>query len=85
MILDPMLAPGGSAVAAFDAVAEWGVADIRLLAMLAAPEGIDRVQRHSPAAQIHVCAVDEKLNDHGFILPGLGDAGDRIFNTLPGS
>ena len=83
MIIDPMLATGGSAVAAIDAVREWGVHDVRLLGMLAAPEGITCVHEHSPDVRVYVCAVDERLNDRGFILPGLGDAGDRIFNTLP--
>jgi uracil phosphoribosyltransferase len=83
MILDPMLATGGSAAAAVEALAEWGVGDIRVLGMLAAPEGITRVHGRWPHVRVFVCAIDERLNDHGFILPGLGDAGDRIFNTLP--
>jgi uracil phosphoribosyltransferase len=82
MIIDPMLATGGSAVAAIEAVRTWGVEDIRILGMLAAPEGIACVHEHSPDVPIFVCAIDQRLNDQGFILPGLGDAGDRIFNTL---
>jgi uracil phosphoribosyltransferase len=81
IIVDPMLATGGSAVAAIDALLEWGVERIKLAAILAAPEGVQAVQRHCPDVQMFVCAVDERLNDHGYILPGLGDAGDRICNT----
>lgn len=81
LILDPMLATGGSAVAAIDAVKRWGVKRIKLLCMIAAPEGLRTVRRRYPDVQIYVCAVDEKLNKHGYILPGLGDAGDRIFNA----
>lgn len=81
MILDPMLATGGSAVAAINAVRHWGVERVKLLALIAAPEGIRAVQASHPTCQIHVCAVDERLNERGYILPGLGDAGDRIFNA----
>lgn len=81
-ILDPMLATGGSAVAAFQAVQDWGVQKTCLLSMIAAPEGIEKVRGAFPEADIYVCQIDEKLNDQAYILPGLGDAGDRIFNTL---
>lgn len=81
LILDPMLATGGSAVAAIDAVRRWGVRRIKLLCMIAAPEGLRKVRRLYPDVQIYVCAVDKRLNKHGYILPGLGDAGDRIFNA----
>lgn len=81
MILDPMLATGGSALAAISAVRHWGVERVKLLALIAAPEGIRAVQAAHPTCQIHVCAVDERLNDRGYILPGLGDAGDRTFNA----
>ena len=81
IVVDPMLATGGSALAAVDALLEWGVGQIKIASILAAREGVRTVQRHCPDAQIYVCAVDERLNDHGFILPGLGDAGDRICNT----
>jgi uracil phosphoribosyltransferase len=81
LILDPMLATGGSAVAALDAVHGWGVKDVKLLSMIAAPEGLQVVQRKHPGTQIYVCAVDSHLNEHGFIVPGLGDAGDRTFNA----
>lgn len=83
MVLDPMLATGGSAVAALEAVYEWGVEDVSLLAMIAAPEGIRKVHSHYPDTKIFVCAIDEGLNENAFILPGLGDAGDRIFNAQP--
>ena len=81
IILDPMLATGGSASAAITFVKEYGVKNIKLMNILAAPEGIDRVRRDHPDVEIYVAAVDEKLNDHGYIVPGLGDAGDRIFGT----
>ena len=81
LVLDPMLATGGSAVAALAAIADWGVKQTKLLSMIAAPEGVARVQKEFPAAQIYVCAIDECLNEHGYIVPGLGDAGDRIFNA----
>ena len=81
MIVDPMLATGGSAVAAIRALQEWGVPTIKLVSILAAPEGIQHVQEVAPNTPIYVCAIDERLNDKGYILPGLGDAGDRIFNT----
>ena len=81
LIVDPMLATGGSAVAAVDALREWGVPHIKLAAIIAAPEGIDHVLTRYPDIQVYVCGKDERLNDQGYILPGLGDAGDRIFNT----
>lgn len=81
LILDPMLATGGSALAALEAVQSWGARKIKLLAIIAAPEGIHSVRQSFPDAEIHVCAVDSHLNEHGFIVPGLGDAGDRTFNA----
>ncbi|HWA97812.1 MAG TPA: uracil phosphoribosyltransferase [Pirellulales bacterium] len=81
LVLDPMLATGGSAVAALDAMQQWGVPKVKLLSILAVPEGIARVNSAFPETQIYVCAVDSRLNDSGFIVPGLGDAGDRIFNA----
>ena len=83
-ILDPMLATGGSAIAALEAVEKWGVGQAKLLSMLAAPEGVAKVQARFPDTSIYVCAMDERLNEHGFILPGLGDAGDRTFNACTG-
>lgn len=81
LILDPMLATGGSAIAAIEAVTKWGVPHIKYLSLIAAPEGLDTVQEKFPDTPIHICAIDEHLNDHGYIVPGLGDAGDRIFNA----
>lgn len=81
LILDPMLATGGSAIATVDIVKRWGVNRIKFVAMIAAPEGIQAMQDAHPDVPIHLAAIDEKLNDVGYILPGLGDAGDRQFGT----
>ncbi len=81
LVVDPMLATGGSAAAALEALHAWGVPQTRLLSLIAAPEGVQEVARRFPATPVHVCALDTCLNDRHFIVPGLGDAGDRIFNT----
>lgn len=81
IILDPMLATGGSAVATVDILKEWGVKHIKFMGLLAAPEGVERLNKAHPDVQIYVGTVDERLNDIGFIVPGLGDAGDRQFGT----
>lgn len=81
LVLDPMLATGGSAVATVDILKRWGVRSIRFLGLIAAPEGIERLTTAHPDVPIHIAAVDERLNDIGFIVPGLGDAGDRQFGT----
>ncbi len=81
LILDPMLATGGSAVATVDIVKRWGVDRIKFVAMIASPEGIAAMQEAHPDVPIHLAAIDEKLNEIGYILPGLGDAGDRQFGT----
>lgn len=81
LVLDPMLATGGSATVAIRTLQRWGVKTIKLCAMIAAAPGIEEVQRQCPETQIYVCAIDPILNDAKFIVPGLGDAGDRIFNT----
>lgn len=81
LILDPMLATGGSAVATVDILKRWGSERIKFLGLIAAPEGIQRLQSAHPDVDIHVAAVDERLNEHGYIVPGLGDAGDRQFGT----
>jgi uracil phosphoribosyltransferase len=81
LILDPMLATGGSAVAAIAALRRLGVRQIGLVHLIAAPEGVRAVEAADPAVRIQVAAVDERLNEHGFIVPGLGDAGDRQFGT----
>lgn len=81
LILDPMLATGGSAVATVDILKRWGVRRIKFVGILAAPEGIQLMQKHHPEVPIHLAAIDERLNENGYILPGLGDAGDRQFGT----
>ncbi|NJL58182.1 uracil phosphoribosyltransferase [bacterium] len=81
LVLDPMLATGGSAVATVDILKRWGVDRIKFLGLIAAPEGIERLSTAHPDVPIHVAAIDERLNDIGFIVPGLGDAGDRQFGT----
>lgn len=81
LILDPMLATGGSASAAIKYMRDLGVKDIKLLVILAAPEGIQEVLESDPDVQIFTCAIDKGLDEHAYIVPGLGDAGDRIFGT----
>lgn len=81
LVLDPMLATGGSAVAAVDMLKKWGAERIKFVGILAAPEGIERLQEAHPDVSIYVAKVDERLNDIGYIVPGLGDAGDRQFGT----
>jgi len=81
LVVDPMLATGGSAVSALETLHKWGVRQTRLLSIIAAPEGIQEVATQFPATSVYVCAVDKCLNHRHFIVPGLGDAGDRIFNT----
>ncbi len=81
MILDPMLATGGSAIATVDILKNWGVKKIKFIGLIGSPEGIALMQNHHPDVPIHLAAVDERLNDIGYIVPGLGDAGDRQFGT----
>ena len=81
ILIDPMLATGGSAVAAMDLLAELGVKHVRMVNLVAAPEGIRRVHAHYPDLPIFTAAVDRRLNEKGYILPGLGDAGDRLFGV----
>jgi uracil phosphoribosyltransferase len=81
LILDPMLATGGSAVATVGILKRWGVKKIKFVGILGAPEGINNLQVHHPDVPIHLAGIDEKLNERGYILPGLGDAGDRQFGT----
>lgn len=81
ILIDPMLATGGSAVAAIDFIKERNPRSIKLMSLIAAPEGIKAVQKKHPDVDIYVAAVDSHLNDHGYIVPGLGDAGDRLFGT----
>jgi len=80
-IVDPMLATGGSASAAIQFIKEYGVKHIKLLCIIAAPEGVKRITDDHPDVEVYCAALDERLNDHGYIVPGLGDAGDRIFGT----
>lgn len=80
-VVDPMLATGGSASAAITMLKQHGCRHIRILNIIAAPEGIERLQKDHPDVDIYVCAIDDHLNEHGYIVPGLGDAGDRIFGT----
>ncbi len=81
LILDPMLATGGSATAAIDVLKRWGAVRIKLVNLIAAPEGVRAVQDAHPDVEIHCAALDRQLNEKGYIMPGLGDAGDRQFGT----
>ena len=81
IVVDPMLATGGSASAAITFLKEAGVSHIKLMCVIGAPEGVQKMQEDHPDVDIYVAALDEKLNEHGYIVPGLGDAGDRIFGT----
>ena len=81
-VLDPMLATGGSACEGISMVKEWGVQTLSLLCIIAAPEGIEKVSGTHPDVDIYCCAIDSHLDENAYIVPGLGDAGDRIFNTL---
>jgi len=81
LLLDPMLATGGSAIAAVDAIKKWGAKDIKFLGILGAPEGVNALNMAHPDVDIHLCGLDDHLDERGYIYPGLGDAGDRQFNT----
>src|SRR5690606_10537957 len=80
-VLDPMLATGGSAAAAIQLLKDVGATRIRLLCIIAAPEGVKTVETAHPDVDIIIAALDERLNEHGYIVPGLGDAGDRLYGT----
>ena len=80
-VVDPMLATGGSSVAGIQMLKDKGVKNIRFLCIIAAPEGVERMKQAHPDVDIYIGALDKKLNEHGYIVPGLGDAGDRIFGT----
>jgi uracil phosphoribosyltransferase len=82
LVLDPMLATGGTIRLVIRRLREWGVARISVISLLAAPEGVAELSKEFPDVELHVCAVDNHLNAQKFIIPGLGDAGDRSFNTL---
>ncbi|MGZ0681726.1 uracil phosphoribosyltransferase [Bacillus paralicheniformis] len=81
IVVDPMLATGGSAVEALNSLKKRGAKNIRFMCLIAAPEGVDEVQKYHPDVDIYIAALDEKLNEKGYIVPGLGDAGDRMFGT----
>ena len=81
IVLDPMLATGGSAIDAIEVLKEKGVKKIKFLSIIAAPEGLERVEKEHPDVQVYCAHIDEKLNENKYIVPGLGDAGDRIFGT----
>lgn len=81
IVIDPMLATGGSAVAAITSLKSRGAKNIKLMCLVGAPEGVEEVKKIHPDVDIYLGALDEKLNDHGYIVPGLGDAGDRLFGT----
>jgi uracil phosphoribosyltransferase len=81
IIVDPMLATGGSAVEAMNSLKKRGAKNIKFMCLIAAPEGVEAIKEAHPDIDIYIAALDEKLNDHGYIVPGLGDAGDRLFGT----
>lgn len=81
LVLDPMLATGGSSSLALNNVKKWGAKNIKLICLVAAPEGKNRIEKDHPDVDVYVAALDEKLNQQGYIVPGMGDAGDRIFGT----
>lgn len=81
IVVDPMLATGGSAIEAVNSLKKRGAVKIRFMCIIAAPEGVEALQQAHPDVDIYIAALDEKLNDHGYIIPGLGDAGDRLFGT----
>ncbi|MGE7622087.1 uracil phosphoribosyltransferase [Viridibacillus sp. NPDC096237] len=81
IIVDPMLATGGSAIEAINSLKKRGAKSIKFMCLIAAPEGVQAIHDEHPEIDIYIAALDEKLNDHGYIIPGLGDAGDRLFGT----
>ena len=81
MVLDPMLATGGSSTAAIQILKDHGAKSIKLVCIIGAPEGVERISKDHPDVQIYLAGMDDRLNEHGYIVPGLGDAGDRLFGT----
>ncbi|MEC2055371.1 uracil phosphoribosyltransferase [Peribacillus psychrosaccharolyticus] len=81
IVVDPMLATGGSAIEAIESIKKRGAVNIKFMCLIAAPEGVEALQKAHPDVDIFIAALDEKLDDHGYIVPGLGDAGDRLFGT----
>jgi uracil phosphoribosyltransferase len=82
ILVDPMLATGGSAVAAITMLRQAGASDIRMICLVASPEGVERMRREHPDVRVYAAALDDHINEHGFIIPGLGDAGDRMYGTV---
>lgn len=82
LVLDPMLATGGSACDAIAALKKRGAQNLKMVSLVAAPDGLEKINQEHPDVAVYVAVLDEKLNEHGYILPGLGDAGDRLFGTL---
>ncbi len=82
LVVDPMLATGGSAISAIDKIKERGATNIKFICLVAAPEGVKALEEAHPDVEIYIASLDEKLNEKGYIVPGLGDAGDRLFGTL---
>ncbi|MBQ2811683.1 MAG: uracil phosphoribosyltransferase, partial [Clostridia bacterium] len=80
-VVDPMLATGGSAIDAISQIKKRGPKDIKFMCLIAAPEGVEALTKAHPDVEVYIAALDDCLNDHGYIVPGLGDAGDRIFGT----
>lgn len=81
IVVDPMLATGGSSVAAIDMVKKQGATNVKLVCLVGAPEGVKAVEKAHPDVDVYLASLDDHLNEHGYIVPGLGDAGDRIFGT----
>lgn len=81
IVVDPMLATGGSAIVAIDSIKSRGAVNIKFMCLIAAPEGVEALKEAHPDVDIYIAGLDEKLDDHGYIVPGLGDAGDRLFGT----
>jgi uracil phosphoribosyltransferase len=81
IVIDPMLATGNTAIAAIDRLKEHGARDLRYVCLLASPPGLENLYKHHPEVRVWIAALDPQLNDHGYILPGLGDAGDRLYGT----
>lgn len=81
MVLDPMLATGGTVIAAVDLLKKAGCHNIKILSLVAAPEGIEALEKQHPDIELYLASIDQKINQHGYIIPGLGDAGDKIFGT----
>jgi len=82
ILVDPMLATGGSAAAAIAMLRQAGASDIRMICLVASPEGIERMRREHPEVKVYAAALDERIDENGFIVPGLGDAGDRMYGTV---